>query len=77
MIWFTMSMMKHMAQGISKVPVIECSDIYSPVITNLALKLAHILKDLKKLQTVQFNIETTQTQMKKSTLNFLMNMSNV
>jgi Reverse transcriptase (RNA-dependent DNA polymerase) len=46
------------AQGLSKVHGKDFTDSHAPVMTDLAFKLALIIKVLKKLHTGQFDIET-------------------
>jgi Reverse transcriptase (RNA-dependent DNA polymerase) len=58
------------AQGFSQVPGKAFIDSRSPVMTDLSLRLALIIKELKKIRTTQFDIETAsyfQSLTKEST----------
>jgi Reverse transcriptase (RNA-dependent DNA polymerase) len=47
------------APSLSQVPGKDYTDSHDPVMTDLALRLALIIKVLKKLRTGQFDIEST------------------
>jgi Reverse transcriptase (RNA-dependent DNA polymerase) len=54
------------AQGFSQVPGKDFTDSHAPVMTDLAFRLALVIKVLMKLRTGQFELFYIQTLKKKS-----------